>query len=247
MKNTIIQAIGNEKQIDLKTDYDIANDFVNDLIKNDKKAIVALFKKHRDIDVSLFSDNKLRKEIKSVMKAQDAIFINDLASYIAQNDVKDPKKEISRQFTGDFKTNMLHAVGGAWKTGEATYNEALKYLVEKKGYESDEAESYLRSSGESSPLLVGWKPTSKTSKKGKDKGKNFDWNKAMDTTSQIAQTVFLFGSLFSKKEDEPIPTRTESDSATDGSKNKMVTNVIIIVLVVAAVSAFAYFAFKTPK
>lgn len=212
MKNTIIQAIGNEKQIQLKTDYDIANDFVNDLIKNDKKAIVALFKKHRDVDVSLFSDNKLRKEIKSVMKAQDAIFINDLASYIAQNDVKHPKKESYRFIEPEFKTTF-NSVGEV--EGETKAQKKAREKAEKEAAKADK--------------------------------KPFDWNKAMDTTSQIAQTVFLFGSLFSKKEDEPIPTRTESDSETDGSKNKMVTNVIIIVLVVAAVSAFAYFAFKTPK
>lgn len=242
MEKEIVQLMGSNPKVE-KSEYDNANDFVNGLVINHRSAISKIVQKHTGKKVTMYSVEKLKREVKQLMKAKNPGFASDLAIYlIASNDKN--YKSIDRSIVD--KKTILHSIG-AWKESDEAYDEAVEYLMTVKGYTKDNAETALFNGGSSIPDLKGWSPSS-SKNKNKNKSKDpFDWNLAMETTGKVAQTIFHIGSIFSKQEDAPVRTFDDSDSDTNRTKSNLTRNIIIGVVITLLIGTVAYFAFRPKK
>jgi hypothetical protein len=217
-----------------KTEYDFANDFVNQLVMDHRPAISVMLFKYRGENLDMASNEKLKFELKRIMKEQNQDFAVELGDYIVKVKNGNLQPVMTNQKIKSAKT-VFNATGAIWSLGEQKYNEAIAYL-KSKGYSLEDAEMIISTKGEDAPELKDW-----------NEGKNpFNWNLAMETTGKIAQSIFYLGSIFSQKED-PAPTITEGNQNTTRSTNNLMRNILIAVIVITVVSMVAYYALKEKK
>jgi hypothetical protein len=227
--------IKNSKSTLVKSDYDFANDFVNQLVKDHREKLSELVLKYKGTDLSLASNKMLGEALKTLMKEQNAGFINELSEYIVSTKNKSGIKSMPETRISELKTTFNSSgscSGAVWTLGADKYKEAIAYL-KSKGYSEDEADDLISCKGENAEELKDWKS-------GK---KPFDWNLAMETTGKVAQSIFLLGSILGKKEDQ-APTLTDSDQGAKKSKSNLTRNILIAVLIIAVLGTTAYFVFR---
>lgn len=216
-----------------KSAYDFGNEFVNQLVNDYRKQVAELIKKHTNEDLSKASTETIKTRLKKLMKDQNVPFVTDLSNMLMQTRSKTNPVSINQRIK--MPTRMLNSTGAVWSLGAEKYQEALKWL-QKQGYTAEEAENIISDKGEDAPELKAW-----------NEGKNaFDWNKAIESTGKVAQSIFYLGSIFSQKED-PAPTLTEAEQNTTKTTNSLSRNVIIGVIAVAVIATLAYFLIKSKK
>lgn len=219
------------------SEYEFGQAFVSQLVSEHKDKVNELLKKYGSSDLQFVSTEKKKEALKKLMKEQNQPFVLELSKYIA--DTANTRVSISPALSRvsapmmQLKTTVYNNTGGAyWSLGGEKYQEALNWL-KKQGYSEAEAESILTDKGENAPELSAWN-------EGKDK---INWNKALDTTGKVAQSIFYLGSIFSKKED-PAPTMTDAENNTKSTKTNLTRNIIVAVVIIAVLATTAYFVFR---
>lgn len=224
MEKEIIQQMGKVPAVK-RTEYDEANAFVDDLVANHRTKVSQIIQKQTGKKVAMYSVESLKREIKNLLMMQHSGFVSDLSDYLVSN--ADLKVSTStggiERYVASNSTSLLNS-GGSW------FSDLFSRDPDKKSDKKAEKEA---------------KKEAKAEKKANQDP--FDWNKAMDTTGKVAQTIFHIGSIFSKNESEPTPTFDESDRSADDGRNNLTRNIIIGVVVVALIGTAAYFAFRTKK
>lgn len=250
METKIVENMG-QKSIVTKTDYDLGIEFLNHLLENHRAEVDRLFLSHLGRDTKWYSYEKMKSELKNVIKSHNANFIRDLSVYIVAND-KPIRGNIDTVMGGETKTffsptfnssgdgddlNFWQKIFGTKESRQE--NKAIRQANRQERKDDKEFDKsmakYRNSDSESTD-----------SKETKEKDP-FDWNKAMDTTGKVAQSIFYLGSIFSNKEGTPTPTIEESDVNVQKTSSNMTINVIIGVIVLAVVITIGYFIFKPKK
>jgi hypothetical protein len=175
----------------------------------------------------------LKQVIKQALMDQKTEFVGQLAEFmvsVRKKQAASVSRELQPLETKLSAVGDEPVSGAMWTKGEAKYNEAIAWL-ESKGYTAAEAEMIISNKGENAPELAKfWKEP-------------FDWNKVLDTTGKVAQSLFFFGNMFSKTEN-PTPTITDATQKTDVDRRKMIRNIVIVAVVLIGLGVGAYFIFR---
>lgn len=218
------------KQVDNipMNDYETGIALIDQLVTNYQQQVAKIATETLNANYMMASKERLKQVIKQALKDQNTEFVGKLADFM----VSVRKKQI-----GEVSRELKPLETYFNATGE--YNEAVARLTDK-GYTKDEAISWLKSKGynENSTDIIIDLPTKNSGEK-----EPFDWNKVLDTTGKVAQSLFFFGNMFSKKED-PTPTLTDATQKTDVDKRKMIRNIVIVAVVLIGLGVGAYFVFR---
>jgi hypothetical protein len=202
--------------------YEIGIKFVDTIVKKYPEQIAELASETTGKDYTMVSTQKLTDTVKELMKNQNEEFITKLASFLATRDRS--RFEDIEVYFGAGGVTIDTAISDLGYT-KAQYTSDPKVKAEVDKYFAT-----ISSGGAAEDTKDGSK---------------LDWNKVLDTTGKVAQSIFFLGNAFSQREDQPVmPTLTDVDNQQTVNRQRMIRNVVIGGILLIGLGVGFYFAFR---